>query len=149
MTVKVVIDTNIWVSALINPFGFPAKLRKAFEQGLFQPVISESMIEELVEVLKRQKIKDKYEITEEDIRDLVLLIEERSLPVLVSGSVKICRDRDDDFIIETAIVGEAQYLVTRDDDIKFDPALSSMLSEHGVTITTVSRFLSAITKVSQ
>jgi len=45
MTVKAVIDTNIWVSALINPFGFPAKLRNAFERGLFQPVISEPMIE--------------------------------------------------------------------------------------------------------
>ncbi|NCO61114.1 MAG: putative toxin-antitoxin system toxin component, PIN family [Deltaproteobacteria bacterium CG_4_8_14_3_um_filter_51_11] len=145
MTVKAVIDTNIWVSALINPFGFPAKLRNAFERGLFQPVISEPMIEEIIEVLKRPRIKDKYGITENDIQELVLLIEERSLPVLVSGSLKLCRDKDDDFIIEAAIVGEAQYLVTRDDDMKFDPTLASIVSGHGVTITTVSKFLSAIT----
>jgi predicted nucleic acid-binding protein len=31
MAVKAVIDTNIWVSALLNPFGFPAKVREAFE----------------------------------------------------------------------------------------------------------------------
>ncbi|PJB34800.1 MAG: hypothetical protein CO107_12365, partial [Deltaproteobacteria bacterium CG_4_9_14_3_um_filter_51_14] len=49
------------------------------------------------------------------------------------------------FIIEAAIVGEAQYLVTRDDDMKFDPTLASIVSGHGVTITTVSKFLSAIT----
>jgi len=144
MTVKAVIDTNIWVSALINPFGFPAKLRKAFEKGLFQPVISDVMIEEIVEVLGRPRIKDKYGIQEDDIEELVFLIEERSLPVSVSGSIKLCRDKDDDLIIETAIVGKAKYLVTRDDDIKFDPALASIVSEYGVVITTVSGFLSAI-----
>ena len=36
MAVKAVIDTNIWVSALLNPFGFPARLRKSFEEGIFK-----------------------------------------------------------------------------------------------------------------
>jgi len=102
------------------------------------------MIEEIVEVLGRPRIKDKYGIQEDDIEELVFLIEERSLPVSVSGSIKLCRDKDDDLIIETAIVGKAKYLVTRDDDIKFDPALASIVSEYGVVITTVSGFLSAI-----
>jgi predicted nucleic acid-binding protein len=33
--IKAVIDANIWVSALLNPSGYPAKLRLAFEQGIF------------------------------------------------------------------------------------------------------------------
>jgi hypothetical protein len=32
MAVKVVIDTNIWVSAILNPHGFPAKLRESFNK---------------------------------------------------------------------------------------------------------------------
>ena len=38
MAIKAVIDTNIWVSALLNPCGYPAQLRKAFEIGSFLPI---------------------------------------------------------------------------------------------------------------
>jgi predicted nucleic acid-binding protein len=39
VAIKAVIDTNIWVSALLNPFGFPAALRKAFAEGAFQNIL--------------------------------------------------------------------------------------------------------------
>ncbi|OGW07668.1 MAG: putative toxin-antitoxin system toxin component, PIN family [Nitrospinae bacterium RIFCSPLOWO2_12_39_15] len=141
MFIKVVIDTNIWISALINPFGYPAKLRKHFENGDFAAVISEPILDEIVDVLSRPKIKDKYEITPEDIRELLTLIEERAEYVLISGDINICRDKDDNLIIETAIKGETSYLVTRDDDIKFDKKVSLFLSQHGISVLTVAKFL--------
>ncbi|MCP5003442.1 MAG: putative toxin-antitoxin system toxin component, PIN family [Planctomycetes bacterium] len=95
MTIRIVIDTNIWVSSLLNPFGFPAKLRKLFEESVIHVVISEPMFEELVEVLNRPKIKDKYGISEYDIKELLILIEERSEYVLLSRNINICRDKDD------------------------------------------------------
>ena len=78
MAIRAVIDTNIWVSAILNPFGFPSKLRHSFTKGLFQPVISEPMFLELAEVLNRPRIKDKYGLAAADITELLLLIEERS-----------------------------------------------------------------------
>ena len=141
MFIKAVIDTNIWISALINPFGYPAKLRKHFENGDFAAVISEPILDEIVDVLSRPKIKDKYEITPEDIRELLTLIEERAEYVLISGDINICRDKDDNLIIETAIKGETSYLVTRDDDIKFDKKVSLFLSKHGISVLTVAKFL--------
>ena len=66
MTVRAVIDTNIWVSALLHPSGFPATLRKSFEEGTFHSVISEPMLLELAEVLSRPRIKEKYAISEYD-----------------------------------------------------------------------------------
>jgi len=60
MAIRAVINTNIWVSALINPFGFPAQLRKAFEDGVFNIIISHPLIEELADVLNRPRIKNKY-----------------------------------------------------------------------------------------
>ena len=62
--VRAVIDTNIWVSSLLNPFGFPARLRKSFEEGSFHVIISAPMIEELADVLNRPRIKGKFEITD-------------------------------------------------------------------------------------
>lgn len=144
MVIKAVIDTNIWVSALLNPFGFPAKLRKSFEDGVFLAVISEPMLAELADVLSRPRIKSKYGITDADIEELLILIEERSEHVLLSDSVNICRDKDDNFVIETAIKGKAAYLVTRDDDIKFDEKVASFLSQHNVSVVSIAKFLPLI-----
>lgn len=144
MAVRAVIDTNIWVSAILNPFGFPSRLRKSFTKGLFQPVISEPMFMELAEVLNRPRIKDKYGLAAADIKELLILIEERSESVFISGDVKLCRDRNDDMVIETAVKGRAEYLVTRDDDIKHDKEVSSFLQQYNVSVLSVSKFLSLI-----
>lgn len=148
MTVRAVIDTNIWVSALLNPYGYPAKLRKAFEEGLIEVIISEPILEEIADVLNRPRIKDKYGVTEADIRELLMLIEEHSEHVIVSDEVNICRDRDDDFIIETAIKGHAKYLVTRDDDVKMDMKTTEYLSRLEISVLSISKFLKLIGKES-
>lgn len=153
MAIRTVVDTNIWVSSLLNPFGFPARLRKSFEEGIFNIVISELMLEELSEVLNRPKIKTKYGISEDDIKELLILIEEllilieeRSEPVLLSGDITICRDKDDNVVIETAIKGQADFLVTRDDDIKFDKAVSSFLKKYGISVISIAKFITHISK---
>ncbi|HHT9126423.1 MAG TPA: putative toxin-antitoxin system toxin component, PIN family [Candidatus Brocadiia bacterium] len=52
----VLIDTNVWVSALINPFGLPAMIKKAWVEHRFNVVVSPFMLEELAEVLIRPRI---------------------------------------------------------------------------------------------
>jgi len=146
VAIKVVIDTNIWVSALINPFGYPARIRKAFEKGIFQVVVSEPILEELADVLNRPRIREKYDVTSGDIEEILTLIEERSEHVLLSGNIEICRDKDDNFIIETAIKGKAEYLVSRDDDVKFDKEVSDFLLKYGISETSVDKFLKLIEK---
>jgi len=146
VAIKVVIDTNIWVSALINPFGYPARIRKAFEKGIFQVVVSEPILEELADVLNRPRIREKYDVTSGDIEEILTLIEERSEHVLLSGNIEICRDKDDNFIIETAIKGKAEYLVSRDDDVKFDKEVSDFLLKYGISVTSVDKFLKLIEK---
>ena len=146
MAVKAVIDTNVWVSSLLNPFGFPARLRKSFEEGAFHAVISEPILEEPAEVLNRPRIKDKYRISEHDIKELLILIEEKAEPVLLSGDIAICRDKDDNLIIETAIKGQAVFLVTRDDDIKFSKEVCSFLSQNGVSVISIAKFLTLMNK---
>jgi putative PIN family toxin of toxin-antitoxin system len=146
VAIKVVIDTNIWISALLNPFGYPARIKKSFEKGAFQVVVSEPILEELTDVLNRPRIREKYDVTPEDIEEILTLIEERSEHVLLSGDIEICRDKDDNLIIETAVKGKAAYLVTRDDDVKFDKEVSDFLSKYGISVTSVARFLKLIEK---
>lgn len=146
MAVKAVIDTNIWVSALLNPFGFPARLLESFKQGNFHVIVSEPIIEEIGDVLSRPRLKQKYGISEDDIKELLILIEERAEHALLDGSVNVCRDKDDNLIIETAIKGKAGYIVTRDDDIKFDKGVSSFVSGYGISVLSIAKFLSLIEK---
>jgi len=145
MPVRAVIDTNIWVSALLNPSGYPARLRKAFEEGLIEVVISEPILREITDVLSRPRIKDKYGVADADIQEFLVLIEERSEHVLVSGDVRICRDKDDDLIIETAVKGKVKYLVTWDDDVKTDTKVSDFLSQSNISPISVAKFLKLIT----
>lgn len=144
MAIKAVIDTNIWVSALLNPSGYPAKLRKGFEQGAFEVVVSEPILEEIAEVLLRPRIRRKYVFTDDDVSELLTLIEERADHVVVSGTIDVCRDKDDNFVIETAVNGKAACIVTRDDDVKLDNRVSSFLSRHGIAVLTVGKFLKLV-----
>jgi len=133
------------VSALINPFGFPARLRKAFENGAFLAVVSEPLLEELAEVLNRPRIKTKYGLTDKHIAELLVLIDERADHIVLTGDILICRDKDDNFVIEAAVKGNASFVVSRDDDIKFDPAVSSFLAQSGISVKSVAQFLEIIT----
>jgi uncharacterized protein len=72
------------------------------------------------------------------------LIEERSEIVHISGDLKLCRDGNDDMVIETAVKGRVEYLVTRDDDIKHDKEVSSFLQQYNVSVLSVAKFVSII-----
>lgn len=144
MVFKAVIDTNVWISALLNPAGYPAKLLKAFEKGIFEVIVSEPILEEIADVLSRPRIRDKYEISEGVIEELLTLVEARAESVSLSGIIDICRDKDDNFIIETAINGNAQYIVSRDDDIKFNKEVTQFLLPYGISVTTVRNFIRLI-----
>jgi predicted nucleic acid-binding protein len=55
--------------------------------------------------------------------------------------MKLCRDERDNAVLETAINGQAEYLVSRDDDIKGDTELIQQMRASGVQVLTVSQFL--------
>lgn len=144
MPAVVLVDTNVWVSALINPTGFPAQVQRAWWDGKFQVVISLPLLEELSEVLTRPRIVRKYPIQATDVEEFLQLLIRHSQIVVPTGSVRECRDPDDDLILETAILGQAQYAVSRDDDIKRDLDLIKHLQAHGVTVLSVQQFLTKL-----
>ena len=64
--------------------------------------------------------------------------------MLLAGDVQVCRDPEDNGVIETAIKGHAAYIVTRDDDIKFDESIEAFLSQNNVASISTARFLKVI-----
>ncbi|MGO9015869.1 MAG: putative toxin-antitoxin system toxin component, PIN family [Dissulfurispiraceae bacterium] len=146
MPVKVVIDTNIWISGLIATSATATKLVDEWKTGKFSVVISEQQILEIYEVLTRPKFSLKYHIPEKEIRDLVTLIKDKAEHVTLKNDITVCRDPDDNIIIETAIRGKANYLLTGDKDISDDKKISSLLLQYGVIVISLSNFLPLINK---
>lgn len=143
MAVKVVVDTNIWVSALVAPTGVAARLVDLWRQDKFKLVVSEQQIDELTEVLTRPRFL-KYRIDEQETADLLESISTRSERITLKDDIKLCSDPDDDIFIEAAILGKARYLITGDKGIKNDPTIISLLHKHGVTVTSISSFLKTL-----
>jgi putative PIN family toxin of toxin-antitoxin system len=107
--VRVVVDTNILVSALINR-GKPIRLvLKLLEEHTV--ILSRQMLAELADVLTRDKFAVK---TSQVDRFLALLVRKSKIVTTNSRFKIISEDPDDDIVLNTAYTGKAQYIVTGD-----------------------------------
>jgi hypothetical protein len=111
--VKAVLDTNIWISFLIGKL--LTGLDDYILDGLIEVVISDEQLEEITTVLKRPKFRKHF--STDDIEEFLSLIYKTAVIVEVHHTVKDCRDEKDNFILETAICGKADYIVTGDKDL--------------------------------
>lgn len=141
---RAVIDTNVWVSGTLNPSGGPARILQAFTAHLFVAATTEPLLSELSSVLARPRIARKYGISGRDASELVALIRSRAEVVETVGTVHLCRDPDDDLVLETAMVGQCTFVVSRDEDLTRAEDLKFTLSAHGIELVTVRQFLDRI-----
>jgi hypothetical protein len=111
--VKVVIDSNIWISFLIGKL--LAGLDDYILDGLLEVVISEEQLKEITTVLRRPKFRKHFSAA--DIEEFLSLLYKSARIVEVHHTIKDCRDEKDNFILETAIRGRADYIVTGDKDL--------------------------------
>lgn len=111
---RLVIDTNAFISRLLLPNSIPAQaVRKAVDSG--QLLVSEATLNELADVLSRVKF-DAYVTLEERQQFLRLLARIVELVPIVYR-VRVCRDPKDDQILEVAVNGSADLIVTGDQDL--------------------------------
>jgi uncharacterized protein len=112
--VRYVFDTNVIVSALLFENSKPAQaLRYALLNG--ELLLSLDLLEELNEVLGRERF-NRYVVSEKREEFLEALIE-RAVLIDITESVQACRDPKDDKVLELALNGKAQYIITGDKDL--------------------------------
>ena len=134
-------DTNIWVSALLNPAGPPAQLLEEWYGNRVTIVTSLPLLEELSDVLTRPRLRRKYDIRDRDVGTLLRLLATRTRLVPITRRITVCRDPDDNVVLESAIGGEAKYLVTGDDDLKQDRTVRRYLRRYGIRVMSAAQFL--------
>lgn len=115
--IKAVVDTNILIRALIKPRGSVGPIVTRLSQGDYVLVYSPPLLDELIAKLSLPRIRVKYQVELEQAEALVALIVLRGERVMPIRRVKVCRDPDDNLVIETALAGDAQVIVTGDDDL--------------------------------
>ena len=111
---RCVFDTNVLVSALLFDRSKPAR---AFFVALRadEVLVSADVISELNDVLGREKFRH-YVSEEERGRFLRSLLRETRL-VEIQETVRACRDPKDDKFLELAVNGDADCIVSGDDDL--------------------------------
>ncbi|MEH2311954.1 MAG: putative toxin-antitoxin system toxin component, PIN family [Nostoc sp.] len=133
---RVVIDTNIIVSALIFG-GRVSRLRLAWQDDRFTPLVSKATTTELIRVLAYPKFQLTPTEQEDLLSDYILFCEAVVMPDLLPV-IPECRDPFDVPFLLLAVVGEADYLVTGDRD------LLSLKDNFSCPIITAEDFLNVI-----
>lgn len=114
---RVVIDTNVWISAALAPTGTPAQLvRLVLRQGV--AVFSPATFDELRSRLWKPKF-DRW-LSIEQRKALLHDISACAIAVDVPSELadrRFSRDRSDDAFIHAALAGQARWLVTGDQDL--------------------------------
>ena len=111
--IKLVVDTNLWISFLISRSY--AKLDKILKAGLVRLIFSTELIEEFIEVVERPKFKKIF--ASSDISNLFTDIYLYADFIEVTTSVQICRDKKDNFLLALCQDGNADFLLTGDEDL--------------------------------
>ena len=130
---RFVFDTNVVVSAALLAGSVPRRVfDKAIDNGTI--LISVPVLLELAEVLSRKKL-NKYLLEEERMRFLIALLKEAEM-IEVAETITDCRDEKDNKFLELAVSGNADYIVSGDDD------LLVLNPFRGIPILTAREFLS-------
>ena len=134
---RLVIDTNIWISALLNPASSAGRIVDLAEQGRYTLLVSEHQFSEFRRVSRYAKLRTRFLPAEAGrlVRSL------RKIGIRVDPLPRVDRSPDplDNFLLAMVEAGNADFLITGD---KTDLLA---LEKHGACqIVTIRQFLEAI-----
>ena len=117
---KVVLDTNVWISGLLLPSSLAGKILSDWDAARFSVVTSPFILDELKKVLRYPKIRKRIQWSETKVEQYVttlqfltdyFLFDEKSCVATVP------KDINDTAILHTLILSQADYLITGDSDL--------------------------------
>jgi putative PIN family toxin of toxin-antitoxin system len=111
---RVVLDTNVLLSALISPHGAPETIYRAWQSGAFDVVTSTHQLDEIRRASRYPKLKailpaHRVGVLVNYLQRAVVL---ERLPPLPDGIGT--EDPDDSFLLATAVAADVDYVVTGD-----------------------------------
>lgn len=135
MPPKIVIDTNIYISAIF----WGGKPRKVVDLGRDNKIHIFSSVD--IEKEVAEKLMTKFKFDEEEVNQILLDISTLTIPVKVTKRIQaVIDDPDDDKFIECAVSCKADYIISGDGH------LLALKEYAGIKILRASEFLSRFSK---
>jgi uncharacterized protein len=106
---RIVIDTNVLISAAIQPSGLPAQLIELIAYRVFELCVSAEMLAEYREVFSRPKFAG---LNPQRVSHLLALIAGEARMVTPTERLSVSRHESDNRIYECAAAAKADYIIT-------------------------------------
>jgi putative PIN family toxin of toxin-antitoxin system len=138
---RVVFDTNTFVSHTLNLHGASAQLVNVWKDGIFDLVVSPPILEEYAKALFLPNLRAASHLSDAEVRELLISLERFAVTTPGAVTLEIVpSDPDDEKFLVAAVEGGAAYLISQDRHLrKFKEYL-------GITILLPSRFLKVLKK---
>lgn len=145
--IKVILDSNVFVSGLLWR-GKPYQILKLIENGKITCFATIEIIDEIEDVLGREKFSGRLDMLETSVDELMLAVTHYVNIVKKSKKLKLKpseqpEDPDDVMFIECAATVGAEYVVSG------DPHLLDLKYVRGIKILTPAEFLKEIHNVQE
>ena len=131
---KIVLDTTILVRSNERSQGLARELLLTIIESKHKLLLSNEMLHELARVLRYPRLRAFYDLPESLVFDYVNFLRQSAeivaLDPLVGAPI---RDVNDIVVMQTAIIGEADILCTRDEDF-FEKPASEYLNRMGIAV---------------
>ena len=128
---RILLDTNIWISFLIT------KDYSKLEDLIFTRktilLFSRELLDEFIAVAKRPKFRRWF--SSDDVESILETIDEYAEFVTIKSKITICKDPKDNFLLSLSVDGNADFLITGDQD------LLDLKKMNNTKILTISNFL--------
>ncbi len=111
--IKIIIDTNLWISFLIGKQ--LANLKDLIVEETIKVIVSEQILEEIITVTQRPKLQ-KY-FSQSKVNELIKFLKITGIYVEIKSEVSICRDAKDNYLLALAKDSQANFLITGDQDL--------------------------------
>lgn len=132
---RVVIDANIYVSALISPKGAPALVINRWLEGHFDVLVSQPIINEILRVTAYEKLQ-RYKRLRESRLEFATLLSEQAVWAEPNEKLDVVsEDETDNRYIECAASGNARYIVSG------DPHLLDVGEYRGIRLISPNEFI--------
>jgi putative PIN family toxin of toxin-antitoxin system len=132
---RVVLDTNVLVSATLIRNGNEDRILHAWRRRAFDLVFSPAMLEEVGRVLTYEKLRKHRWLSDDEVVELLEALASQSVMVPGTTAITASRDPEDDKFLAAGLESEAEYVVTGDKD------LLALEAYRGLRIITPAAFL--------
>jgi putative PIN family toxin of toxin-antitoxin system len=134
--VRILLDSNILVRSFVRPHGLARDLLLAILESEHTLILSNQLLVEVARVLRYPRLAMLHGQNEEAIYDFTGWLRNAAEIIALNPlTFTLIRDRNDIFVLQTALSGEADVLCTGDRDF-FEPPASIFLASVGISVLT-------------